>query len=127
MLLHFVQSLLAEDWSMTNRLTGLLPWPSDGGQHRVMLQEGPSVRQKDVVIPIRSVRRVEGVVEVLFSKQRVGDVLYMDLPRTPQAVVMTPSMGTGSAITSAGRYRLGAGSKGSDIHRIRIYRTRPSS
>ena len=60
----------------------------DPGSHRVthvLLQEGHLWGRKDVAIPISTVTRVAGRIEVGLSKQQVQDLPPVDIDRPPRA------------------------------------------
>ncbi len=69
------------------RVAGLVIGNPDGDVTHVLLQEGHLWGKKDVAIPIRSVKRVSGVVEVSLSKHELGELPAIDIdhPETHQA------------------------------------------
>jgi sporulation protein YlmC with PRC-barrel domain len=69
------------------RVAGLVIGTPTGDVTHVLLQEGHLWGKKDVAIPIRSVKRIAGVVEVALSKHELGELPAIDIdhPETRQA------------------------------------------
>ncbi len=61
------------------RIAGLVIGNPAGEVTHVLLQEGHLWGKKDVAIPIRSVKRVSGVVEVALSKHDLGELPEIDI------------------------------------------------
>jgi sporulation protein YlmC with PRC-barrel domain len=61
------------------KVAGLVVGDPSGGITHVLLQEGHLWGKKDVAIPIRSVTKVGGVVNVDLSKDQLGDLPAVDI------------------------------------------------
>lgn len=74
------------------KVAGLVIGTPTGEVTHVLLQEGHLWGKKDVAIPIRSVKRVTGVVEVSLSKHQLDELPSIDIDH-PEA---RPQSGSGS-------------------------------
>jgi sporulation protein YlmC with PRC-barrel domain len=61
------------------RVEGLVTSTPEGEITHVLLQEGHLWKKKDVAIPIRSVQRIGGKVQVTLSKQQLGELPEIDV------------------------------------------------